>query len=151
MQSDDIPETEISPDCNARVRASLSAQGLMTTLGARISALSKGKCRISAPIRASSGQQMGYAHAGLTFAIGDSAQGYAALTLLGEAEEVVTAEMKINLLAPAQGSVLIAEGRVLRAGRRLIVTEADVWASGEDGSSARHVARLLGTIVPVQI
>ncbi len=122
----------------------------MSTLGAQISGLSEGNCRISAPIRDNSAQQMGYAHAGLTFAIGDSAQGYAALSMMAEGDEVVTAEMKINLLAPAKGALLIAEGRVLRAGRRVIVTEADVWTSDNDGTSKRHVARLLGTMMPVR-
>jgi len=41
---------------------------------------------------------------------------------------VLTAEYKINMVAPADGEKLIARGQVIRAGRTLIVTRADVVA-----------------------
>ena len=139
--------SDLDPQIATKVRASFAAQGMMVTLGAKITALDRGTCRIEAPIRADTAQQQGFAHAGLTFAIGDSAAGYAALSLMTVNAEVVTAEMKINLLAPATGKRLIAEGRVIRPGRRLMVVQADVYAIGE---TQRHVALLTGTMVPVQ-
>ena len=63
-----------------------------------------------------------------SLAIADSAAGYAALSLLADGEEVLTVEFKLNLLAPAAGELLVARGRVLRAGRTLTVCEADVCA-----------------------
>ena len=48
---------------------------------------------------------------------------------------------------PAVGDRLVAEGRVLRAGRRIVVVAADVFAEGSSGR--RHVATMLGTMVPV--
>jgi len=65
-----------------RIYDSFSAQSLMKTLGAHITEASKGHVVITAPILPSSTQQHGYGHAGLTFSIGDSAAGYAALSLL---------------------------------------------------------------------
>lgn len=130
-----------------RIRQSFAAQSMMTTLGARIVEVAEGRVTIAAPILPGSRQQHGHAHAGLTFAIGDSAAGYAALTVMPEGHEVLTAEMKINLLAPARGDRLVAEGRVERAGRRLIVVSAEVFA--ETGSDRRRVALLQGTMVPV--
>lgn len=112
----------------ARVRESFARQTLMRTFGAGILELAPGRCVISAPILAIALQQQGAGHAGLAFAIGDSAAGYAALTVLPEGQEVMTAEMKINLLAPAIADRLIAEGSVIKAGRRLIVAKADIWA-----------------------
>ena len=61
----------------------------------------------------------------------------------GPGDEVLTVEMKINLLAPAGGARLVAEGRVVRNGRRLLVVAAEVFA--EDGPTRRHVATMLGT------
>ncbi len=58
--------------------------------------------------------------------IADSAAGYAASTLTGADTEVLTVEYKLNLLAPADGQLLIAEGSVVRYGRTLIVTKAEV-------------------------
>lgn len=129
------------------VKDSFARQGLMRTLGAEIAEIGPGRCTITAPIRPETGQQHGFAHAGTTFALGDSACGYAALSLQEEGVEVLTSEMKIHLLAPATGARLVARGEVLRAGRRLVVARADVFAETDDGS--RHVATLLGTIVPV--
>ena len=87
------------------------------------------------------------AHAAVTFALGDSAAGYAALSTMAPEDEVMTAEMKINLLAPAAGQRLKARGHVIKAGRRLVVVGATVEAI--DGDRRRDVAVLQGTMVPV--
>ncbi|MGX0875843.1 uncharacterized protein (TIGR00369 family) [Roseovarius sp. MBR-154] len=137
----------LSPDIEARVRQSFAAQAMMATLGATLEDLSPGHVRIEAPILPGSRQQHGYAHAGLTFAIGDSAAGYAALSVMPEGFEVLTTEMKINLLAPARGERLIARGRVIKAGRRLVVVQADVHALDEGRET--HVALLTGTMMPL--
>ncbi|RDC73334.1 PaaI family thioesterase [Rhodovulum sp. 12E13] len=127
----------------AKVRASFARQALMATFGAGMREVAPGRCVIAAPVTGAVTQQHGVAHAGLTFALGDSAAGYAALTLMDEAAEVLTVEMKINLLAPATGAELVATGEVVRAGRRLIVVRAEVTA--ESGA----VALLQGTMIPV--
>lgn len=142
QRADDLAETVAD-----KIAKSFAAQGLMRTLGAELVFLGPGAARIVAPIRPETGQQHGFAHAGLTFSIGDSAAGYAALSMMGEDDEVMTAEMGIHLLAPADGERLVAEGRVIRAGRRLLVVEANVHA---EGATWRHVARLTGTMVPVR-
>ena len=130
-----------------RIRESFAAQSMMATLGATMERVDEGLVEIHAPILPGSLQQRGFAHAGLTFAIGDSAAGYAALTVMPEDCEVVTAEMKINLLAPGRGERLIARGRVIRAGRRLVTVQADVHAVESGGET--HIALLTGTMIPV--
>ncbi|WP_371226141.1 PaaI family thioesterase [Roseovarius sp. 2305UL8-3] len=127
--------------------ASFDAQSMMATFGASLQMSSPGLAQISAPILQGSLQQQGFAHAGLTFAIGDSAAGYAALSLMPEDHEVLTTEMKINLLAPGQGDLLIARGRVVKPGRRLMVVQSDVFAI-TDGVE-KHIALLTGTMMPV--
>jgi len=140
-------EATLCPQVAARIRESFAAQAMMATLGARLAEVGPGRVRIEAPILPGSRQQHGFAHAGLSFAIGDSAAGYSALSVLPEGYEVMTTEMKIHLLAPAKGERLVAEGRVLRPGRRLVIVEADIHAV-EDGCEA-HVARLIGTMIPL--
>jgi uncharacterized protein (TIGR00369 family) len=133
-----------NPGFEAVVRASFARQGMMRLISAEIAALGPGRCTLSAPIRPETSQQHGYAHAGLAWTLGDSAAGYSALSLLGPGEEVLTVEMKINLMAPARGDRLVAEGRVIRAGRRLLTVGAEIHA--EDGAARRHVATMLGTM-----
>ncbi|MDK8872245.1 PaaI family thioesterase [Paracoccus sp. SSJ] len=134
-------------DLESRIRTSFDRQSMMRTLGARLALIEPGRIAITAPILPTSLQQHGAGHAGLTFSIGDSAAGYAALTLMPEAAEVMTVEMKINLMSPATGDQLVAEGRVIRPGRRIMVVTADVWA--ETGKTRKHVAMLQGTMIPV--
>jgi uncharacterized protein (TIGR00369 family) len=130
-----------------KIRDSFARQSMMGTLGAELGNIEIGRVEITAPIGDHIRQQHGYAHAGLTFSIGDSAAGYSALTMIPEDQEVVTSEMKIHLLAPARGTSLIARGNVVKGGRRLVIVTADVFAV-EDGQET-HVAMLSGTMVPV--
>ncbi len=105
---------------DTKIRKSFALQGMMTTLGAEILSVAVGKVILSAPITPAISQQQGFAHAAVAFALGDSAAGYSALTVMPMEVEVLTAEMKINLLAPAAGDRLEATGKVIRAGKRLI-------------------------------
>jgi uncharacterized protein (TIGR00369 family) len=59
-------------------------------------------------------------------ALADIAGGYAGLTLAAEGMEVTTVEYKVNFLNSFQGGELRATGRVLKAGRRIIVTTVEV-------------------------
>lgn len=141
--------TDLPPDTEARLRGSFAAQSLMTFAGAKVECCSHGLFRIESPIPADMRQQHDFGHAALTFALGDTAAGYAAMSVMRPDQEVLTAEMKIQLLAPAKGQRLIAEGRIIKAGRRLVPVEADVWAV--DGKKTIHIARLIGTMVPIDI
>jgi len=143
-----MPTDSLPPEVEARVRESFAAQAMMRTAAATITALTAGRCILSAPIAPGFTQQHGFAHAGLSFTLGDTACGYAALSLQPEDREVLTSEMKIHLLAPAVGARLEARGEVIRAGRRLVVTRADVFAL-DDAGKETLTATLLGTIVPV--
>lgn len=134
-------------DIEARLRRSFDSQSMMRTLGARLVSAEPGLVCIEAPILESSRQQHGYGHAALPFAIGDSAAGYAALSVMAEGDEVVTAEIKINMLAPARGDMLVATGRVVKPGRRLVVVTAEVAAV--TGNETRQIALLQGTMVPI--
>ena len=132
-----------------RINRSFESQSMMKTLGAMIYKVEKGNVIIEAPIIPSTLQQQGYVHAGLTFSIGDSAAGYSALTLLPEDQEVMTAEIKINLLAPADGELLRAEGKVVKLGKRLVVVTSEIHAL-KDGQ-AKLIAIMQGTMIPVTV
>ena len=134
-------------DLETRIRDSFARQTMMQTLGATLAAVTPGHVIITAPVLPTTLQQHGAGHAGLAFSIGDSAAGYSALSLMPDEAEVMTVEMKINLMSPAVGDRLVAEGRVIRPGRRVMVVAADVWA--ETATGRKHVAMLQGTMIPV--
>jgi acyl-coenzyme A thioesterase PaaI-like protein len=68
------------------------------------------------------------------------------MSLFDPGSEILTVEYKINFLAPARGVMLIAEGRLLRAGRMISVTAVEVRAVEEDGD--RLCAVLQQTCMP---
>ncbi len=133
------------PDYRARIHASFARQNFMDLIGARLLAVAPGAVEIELPLRRELEQQFGFAHAGAAWSIADSAAGYASQSLMAADDGVLTVELKINLLAPAEGERLIARGRVERAGRRLTVARADVYAVA--GSVETHVATAMGTFM----
>lgn len=115
------------PDFEPRVRDSFARQQVMSFLGAALDDIAPGYTQISLPYRPELSQQHGYFHGGIVGTIADSAAGYAGYTLMAADSSVLTVEYKLNLMAPADGDVLIARGRVLRPGKNLVVTQADVF------------------------
>ena len=111
---------------NERVQASFVRQGLMQHLGARLVSVSTGAVEIGLPYSDRVTQQQGGFHGGAIGAVADIAAGYAGLTVAPADQEVTTVEYKINFLAAFQDGELLARGTVVRAGRRLIVTQAEV-------------------------
>lgn len=114
-----------NPDFERHVRESFSKQRIMITLGASLERVGAGEAEIHLPNRADLTQQHGFMHAGIVATILDSACGYAAFSLMPAGAGVLSVEFKINLLAPAQGDVLIARARVLRAGRTITACQAE--------------------------
>lgn len=132
----------------ARVEESFKRQGLMTRLGARLLRVEPGLCELALPYSEKVTQQQGGFHGGAMGALADIAGGYAALTRAPEGMEVTTVEYKINFLAAFQGGELRATGRVLKAGRRIIVTTAEVVHVDEAGKRS-DCAVMQQTLVPV--
>ena len=136
-------------DLKKRIYDSFAAQGLMSTIGARLALVDDGEVHIELPFSGSLSQQHGYLHAGATTSIVDSACGYAALTKAPAGFEVVTAEFKLNLLRPALGKRFLALGRVVSAGKLLTVCTGEVRAFAEVGQTYKVVALMQATIVNV--
>ena len=131
-----------------RIEASFLRQGLMQHLGARLVRVEPGLCEVALPYSQQVNQQQGGFHGGAIGALADIVGGYAALTHLAFDLEVTTVEYKINFLASFKGGELRAVGRVARAGKRIIVTTADVMHISVDGKESA-CALMQQTLVPV--
>jgi uncharacterized protein (TIGR00369 family) len=132
----------------ARIRASFARQGAMALIGARLGRVEPGLVEIELPFRAELTQQHGYFHAGMTSAIADTAGGYAGYTLFPADSTVLTVEYKINLLAPADGDLLIATGRVRKSGRTLTICDLEVLV--RKGATTSTCAAGLQTLICLQ-
>jgi uncharacterized protein (TIGR00369 family) len=138
--------TPHNPEFVSVVRASFDRQGLMKMLGATLDRVESGAVDISMPYSESLTQQHGFMHAAAITAIADSASGYAALSLMPADSEVLTIELKINLLRPAAGTRFVAEGRVIKPGKTITVSRTDVFAHADDG-----VPTLIATLIATMI
>ena len=131
-----------------RVQQSLQRQGMMQHLGARLIRVEHGVCELALPYGDKVTQQQGGFHGGAIGALADIAAGYAALSVASPEMEVVSVEYKINFLASCQGGELRATGRVVKAGRRLIVTAAEVTHVSPEGQHSA-CAVMQQTVMPV--
>ncbi len=143
-----MPDIQLpQEDMARRIAESFAKQAFMTTLGARLVRISAGEIEIELPVSAHLTQQHGFVHAGAVASIADSAAGYAALTTMPAGVGVLTAEFKINLLAPAAGERLLAKGKVIKAGRTLTLALAEVFAIS--GGTPKLCAMLTATCMTI--
>ena len=92
--------------------------------------------------RPEAAQYSGFLHAGLVGALIDTVCGFAAFTQAGM---VLASHYSVSCLAPAVGRAFIAQGHVVRAGKRQIFTRAELFA--EDDSGARKLVATGETIL----
>jgi uncharacterized protein (TIGR00369 family) len=130
-----------------RIRGAFARQGMMTTIGASLVAVREGEVEIALPFSAALTQQHGFIHGGVVTTIVDSACGFAALSMMPAEAAVLTIEFKVNLLSPAKGEGLRAVGRVVRAGRTLMVCIGEVFA--EEAGRSKQVALMTTTMMVV--
>ena len=131
-----------------RIAQSLQRQGMMQHLQAQLLRVESGCVELALPFSDKVTQQQGGFHGGAIGALADIAGGYAALTVMPEGMEVVTVEYKINFLSSFQGGELRATGKVLKAGKRIVVTTAEVVHIDAQGQ-ASPCAVMQQTLAPV--
>jgi uncharacterized protein (TIGR00369 family) len=117
----------------SRIENSFMRQGMMQHLGARLLRVDSGLCELALPYSSKVTQQQDGFHGGAMGALADIAGGYAGLTKAPDGMEVTTVEYKINFLAALRDGELRATGHVVKAGRRVIVTRAEVVHVAADG------------------
>jgi uncharacterized protein (TIGR00369 family) len=128
-----------------RVAAIFDRAPFMADLGVRLLGVGEGWVETEVDLVPRLRQQHGFAHAGVVSTLADHSAGAAATTIVEEGQSVLTADFSIHLLRPGAGEKLTSRGEVVRAGKNLIVTKADVWADG------KHCARYTGTMSVVDI
>lgn len=122
----------------------LLAQAFSVLLGAKLTALDRGRCELSLPITAQLLQQHGFVHGGVVSYLADNALTYAGGTALGS--NALTLEFKINYVRPAVGELLIARAHAEATGKTQSVCACRVYAVRDGEEKLCAVAQ--GTIVP---
>ncbi len=145
MSNSATPFQSANPDYQTRIIRELNAQGITPLLDVVIDEQEAGRVTLSMPITSKVVQQYQVVHGGMVAVIADSASGLAAISLLPPEDGVLSIEFKINLLGPGRGERMIARGAVIKAGRTVIISKADVYCV-ENGIET-HTAILTNTLL----
>ena len=135
-----------NPNFAEEIRQSFAKQTMMGLIGATLTRVEPGVVEITLPYRADLAQQHGYLHAGIVTTIADTACGYAAYSLMPPDSEVLSFELKVNLLRPAKGEMFLASAEVVKSGKTLTVVRANVF-SFDQTEQRTLIATMLGTMI----
>ena len=105
----------------------------MVDLGITPTAVAEGRVSTVLPLATRHLQHTGQVHAGVMAAMADHSMGAAAQTMAAEGFWVLTAELKTSLLRAGKGERLVCEAWVLKPGRNVTFTEAEVFAESSGG------------------
>jgi len=119
----------------------------MTDLGVEPVAVAEGRVTTVLPIAQRHLQHTGQVHAGVSAALADHSMGAAAQTMAAEGHWVLTAELKTSLLRAGKGERLVCEAWVVKAGRMLSFTEAEVYV--ERGGQRALIVKASATMAIV--
>lgn len=117
-----------NPDYQARAAAIFTRANFILDLGIEPVEIGPGTVASRIPVLDRHLQQDGVVHAGVQMTLADHTAGAAAFTVIGADQIVLTTGFTINLMTAAMGQELRARAQVLKAGGKLVVTEASVFA-----------------------
>ena len=117
---------------HAVVRGELPPPPIARLVGFSLVGVSEGRATVAFESGPQHANPMGTLHGGILCDIADAAMGIAYATTLAEDESFTTLELKINFLKPIWNAKLAAEGRVVKRGRTVGLTECDI--TDEQGS-----------------
>ncbi len=119
------------------LRSFFASSPFMVDLGVEPTAVAEGRITTQLTIQSRHLQHTGQVHAGVMASLADHSMGAAAQTMAADGHWVLTAELKTSLLRAGKGLRLVCYAVVLKAGRRVSFTEAEVFA--EDGEGQRRL------------
>ena len=117
------------------------------TLGVQILHANEGRCLIKLPVQPGHKQNLGFVHGGILATLADIAMGFAASSLQDDDHHVLTGELKISYLNPGIGDEIYAEGITLKAGRKIVFVEAEVFTL--TGETRKLVAKASSSMVVI--
>jgi uncharacterized protein (TIGR00369 family) len=109
----------------------INARGFTGAMGFRIVAIEPGHAELALARRDDLVQFFGHFHGGVITALADHAAGIAITSGLPKGRIGVTVEIKVNFLAPADGSELIARANTLKMSGSIGVATIEVFTKDE--------------------
>lgn len=123
-------EASLPAERRERIERAIEAVPYAQLLGIELEKVVLGEAILTLAIRPELSQNHGVVHGGAIASLIDTATAFAILTLLEPDERVTTVDLTISYLRPGLEGRLRATARVLRQGRRLLNTSAEVTNEG---------------------
>jgi len=118
---------EISPDRERTIREKFEINHFPKLLGIEIDEIQQGRARLSLEVRKDLLQLQGVLHGGAIASLIDTAVAFAILGASSADDRFTTVEMKVNYLSAIREGRVVADARLIRDGRRIIVAECEVF------------------------
>lgn len=128
------------------LRGFFRAAPFMVDLGVQATGAEPGRVITELTLHQRHLQHTGVVHAGVMAAMADHSMGAAAQTMTPEGHWILTAEFKTNLLRGARGDKLVCEAWVLKPGKQVMFTEAEVYTLVEGSTQRTLVVKASGTM-----
>jgi uncharacterized protein (TIGR00369 family) len=126
--------TKITAAQTRRIQKAVDSVPFAHLLGIELDEISEGTATLGLQVRKKLTQNHGVVHGGAIASLIDTAMAFAIITLLAPQEKVTTVDLTVSFLRPLTEGRITAVAKVMRAGRRLLVVSANVFA--EDGKLA---------------
>jgi len=134
-----------NPEFRSRIEEHLKKQEFMHHMGFNLDVIDVGRTEGRMKLEKIHNQQTGLVHGGVIATVADIVAGFAAYTLVGPKEGVVTGELKISYLRAAKGDTLYARGWVIKQGKKINFCEAEVYVL--NGGNETLVAKATTSMV----
>ncbi len=122
-------------------------QGFPAHCGFEVERVARGQFQTRLKIREDHKQQDGFVHAGVIATMADHTAGYAAYTTVSQEFRILTIEFKINYFKPATGETIVCRSKVINDGRKVIVSESEVFSV--TGETEKLVSKAMVTLMAV--
>ena len=123
-----------NPQYREYVTLKISRNKFIQALGFEITKVEPGYLEGEMAFKEMHQQQNGWLHGGVTSAMLDVLQGFAAYTLVEEGQQVFTVEAKISYFNPGIANNFYTRGYVVKPGSRFHFCEGEVYYLKEDGT-----------------
>jgi len=137
--NDSLNPPSLNPESLADIA---TAKGFSGAAGFRVVAVAPGSAEVAVSRREDLTQFLGHFHGGVITALADQAAGIAVTSSLPRGKIGVTVELKVNFLAPGDGSELVARARLLKMTGSLGVATIEVFTRDATSEADRSSERL---------
>jgi uncharacterized protein (TIGR00369 family) len=122
-----------NPEFRKYVEFKISKNKFIRFLGFEITKIEAGYIEGQLEFKEMHEQQNGWLHGGISAAILDMVEGFAAYSLALEGQQVFTVEAKVSYLNPGRAKKFFSRGYVIKPGKRFHFCEGEIYYLDESG------------------